>query len=406
VRARPLHEDDVAPSTEAADDPAPPPAPLPDPAPPHAFALRLDAELALRLRERHHAAPLYARLDRERAHLRSAFAWVESVTPQEVEAMTASGLEQFRRGDGWHADLCWRGEAIGSMGLHYLNGAGGSTEVGYWLSAEHRGRGLLTRAMRGLQRHFFEGRGLGRVAIGLVPGNARSEAVAARLGFTPEAVFRRAHRAPQGVTDLAFFGLLREAWAASPDGVAAVATPLPLPRFALRVDDDLQLALFERDDVDALHALVVAHRDHLAAWMPWAQSPTLEATRGFVEGRALAAIAEADGVEAGIWWRGALVGAIGIHGVHREPLRGSIGYWLAADAQGHGLVTRSVRALVAKAFEDLGFERLDIRADVANARSRAVPERLGFTLEGVLRREFFDGRRYVDQAVYGLLREG
>jgi ribosomal-protein-serine acetyltransferase len=404
VSMRPPFQDGASPpATDGSADPAPSPAALPDPAPPHAFALRLDAELALRLRERHHAAPLYARLDRERAHLRRAFAWVESVTPQETEAMTAEGLEQFRRGDGWHADLCWRGESVGSMGLHYLSAAGGSTEVGYWLGAEHQGRGLLTRAMRGLQRHLFEGRGLGRVAIGLVPGNARSEAVAARLGYTPEAVLRRAHRAPHGVTDLAFFGLLREEWAASP--AAAAATPLPLPRFALRVDDDLQLALLERDDVDALHALIVAHRDHLAPWMPWAQTPTLAATRGFVEGRALAAIAEADGVEAGIWWRGRLVGAMGIHGVQREPLRGSIGYWLAADAQGRGLVTRCVRALIAKAFDDLGYRRVDIRADVANARSRAVPERLGFAFEGVLRREFFDGRRFVDQAVYGLLRE-
>ena len=380
-------------------------APPDDPAPPHAFALRLDDELALRLRERHHAAPLYARLDRERALLSAALAWVANVTLQEVEAMTASGLDQFRRGDGWHADLCWRGEPIGSMGLHYLNGAGGSTEVGYWLAAAHQGRGLLTRAMRGLQRHFFEGRALGRVAIGLVPGNGRSEGVAARLGYAPEAVFRRAHRAPQGISDLAFFGLLREDWAVSGAAAAAAATPLPLPRFALRVDDDLQLALFERDDVEALHALVVANRDHLAAWMPWAQSPALDATRGFVEGRALTAIAEADGLEAGIWWRGRLVGAIGIHGVQREPLRGSIGYWLAADATGHGLVTRAVRALIAKAFDDLGYARVDVRADVANARSRAVPERLGLTFEGVLRREFYDGRRYVDQAVYGVLRE-
>jgi deoxyribose-phosphate aldolase len=117
VSARPPHEDDAAPATaEAPADPAPSPAAPPDPAPPHAFALRLDAELALRLRERHHAAPLYARLDRERAHLRSAFAWAERVTPQEVEAMTAAGLEQFRRGDGWHADLCWRGEPSGRWG--------------------------------------------------------------------------------------------------------------------------------------------------------------------------------------------------------------------------------------------------------------------------------------------------
>ena len=68
-------------------------------------------------------------------------------------------------------------------------------------------------------------------------------------------------------------------------------------------------------------------------------------------------------------------------------------------------MTRSVRALIAKAFLELGFERLDIRADVANARSRAVAERLGFTFEGVLRREAFSGSTYVDHAVYGLLRD-
>jgi len=375
-----------------------------DPAPRHAFALRLDDELALRLRERHHAASLYGRMDRDRGHLSRAFVWAAALTAADAEQLVASGLAQFRRGDGWQADLCWRGEVVGSMGLHYLHGAGGSTEVGYWLAAAYEGRGLLTRALRGLQRHFFEARGLGRVAIGLVPGNARSEAVVRRLGYAPEAVLRRAHLAPQGVTDLAFCGLTREAWLAS-GGSAAASGPLPLPRFALRVDDEVQLGLFERDDVAALHALVVAHHGHLAPWLPWAQAPTLAGTRGFVEGRALPAIAEADGLEAGIWWRGRLVGSIGIHGVQRQPLRGSIGYWLAADAQGRGVVTRAVRALLAKAFEDLGFERVDVRADVANARSRAVPERLGFAFEGVLRRAACDGRRYVDHAVYGLLRE-
>lgn len=297
------------------------------------------------------------------------------------------------------------GELVGSMGLHFLHGAGGSTEVGYWLASAYEGRGLLTRAMHGLQRHFFEARGLGRVAIGVVPGNACSEAVATRLGYAPEAVFRRAHLGPGGVTDLAFYGQLREAWQASGAAAATAAAPLPLPRFALRVDDEVELALYERDDLEALHALVVAQRRHLAAWMPWAQAPTLDATRGFIEGRALAAIADQDGFEVGIWWRGRLVGSIGLHGVQRRPDRASIGYWLAADAQGRGLVTRSVRALIAKAFLELGFERLDIRADVANARSRAVAERLGFTFEGVLRREAFSGSTYVDHAVYGLLRD-
>ncbi|MFU8887331.1 MAG: GNAT family N-acetyltransferase [Trueperaceae bacterium] len=376
-----------------------------DPAPPHAFALRLDDELALRLRERHHARELYERIDAERDHLvAGTLTWARDTNLEDAERMVVQGLGQFRRGDGWQADLCWRGRPVGSLGLHALDGPGGSTEVGYWLQQDFEGRGLVTRAMRGLHRQFFEGRGLDHVAIGAVRGNDRSEAVVRRLGYRPEAVLRHALLVDDESADLAFYGLLRSEWVAD-GGAGADPRPLPLPRFALRVDDELELGIPERPDADALHALIERDRERLGRWLPWAGSQTLEGTRGFIEGRALTAIAQADGFEAGVWWRGRLVGMVGIHAVRRQPRRGSIGYWLAREAEGHGLMTRAVRAVVAKGFGDLGFERLDIRADVENVRSRALPQRLGFRFEGVLRRSFFDGRRYVDQAVYGFLRD-
>ncbi len=372
-----------------------------DPAPRHAFALRLDESLALRLHERHHARELYERVNAERAHLSKAFGWAREATPESIDARLRHGLEQFRRGNGWHADLCWRGELVGAMWLHYLQGAGGSTEVGYWLGRAFEGRGLVTQAMRGLHRHFFEGLGMGRVAIGVDPRNPDSAAVARRLGYQDEAVLRHAYLGPDGrPAHLALHGLLREDW----EGSEASSSPLPLPRFALRVDDDLELGILEREDADALHGLVLANRERLARWMPWAHDPTRASTLGFIEGRALPALVDADGFELGIWWRGRLAGAAGVHGVSREPRRCSLGYWLTAEAEGNGLVTRAMRALLAKAFEDHGFERVDLRADVENVRSRAVAERLGIPFEGVLRREFWNGRRYVDLAVYALLR--
>ena len=378
------------------------PAPDPAPAPPHAFALRLDDELALRFSERHHAPDLYRRIDAEREHLAAAFGWARQATAASIEARLAGWLEQWRRSDGWHADLCWRGTPVGAMWLHMLQARGGSTEVGYWLIEAFEGRGLLTRAMQGLQRHFFEGRALGRVAIAVDPRNGESAAVARRLGYRPEAVLRHAHQGPDGSpAQLAFHGLLREDWEAAAGGAAG---PLPLPRFALRVDEELELALLERDDARPLAELVDANRAHLRPWMPWAHDTSPRATLGFIEQRALPAIAAADGFELGVWWRGRLVGACGMHSVGGPPKRGSLGYWLAADAQGHGLVTRAMRALTAKAFADHGCDRVDLRADVANARSRAVAERLGFRFEGVLPRAFWNGRAYVDQAVYALLR--
>lgn len=338
------------------------------PAPPHVFALHLDDELALRLRERHHAEEYYQRIDSDRAHLARAFAWGATATLEDVRGWVAAGLDQFRRGDGWAADLCWRGRLVGSMHLHFLDRAGGSTEIGYWIASAYEGRGLITRAIHGLLRHFYLGRGLGHVSIGLDPRNARSYAVVERLGFQPEAVLRRVHIGVDGEpSDLAFFGLLREEWEArrGPDQPYA---PLPLPRFALRAGDDIEVALLERDDVDALAALVAENQPHLVAWMPWALEPSVASIRAFVEGRALGAIAEADGFEAGIWWRGRLVGAVGVHDVSARMRRGSIGYWIDEDAQGHGVVTRAVRAVMARCFQEPFFDgkpyqRLDIRAD-------------------------------------------
>jgi ribosomal-protein-serine acetyltransferase len=380
-------------------DPAFAPLPSPDPAPPHAFALRLGDGLALRLRERHHIRELAARLAAEHEHLAPSFGWASRPGPEEASRQVQQGLARFRAGRGWHADLCEGGAVVGAMWLHDLQGPGGSTEVGYWLRRDVQGRGLITRAMGGLHRHFFEGRGLGRVAVAVEPGHARSEAVVRRLGYTPEAVLRGAHQAADGrVVDLAFHGLLREAW----PGPGADAGPLSLPRFALRVDDELQLGLFERADAAALEALIAANRDHLLPWMPWARDQDPAATLAFIEGRALTALERSEGAEGGIWWRGRLVGAAGIHSWSEQPRRGSVGYWLAADAQGHGLATRVSRALLAKAFDDLGAERVDLRADVANAPSRAVADRLGMRFEGVLPRELPSADGYVDMAVYAM----
>jgi ribosomal-protein-serine acetyltransferase len=371
-----------------------------DPAPPHAFAVRLDDELALRLVERHHAPALHARVAAQGAHLARAFGWARDASPESITARVAARLERFRRGDGWHADLCWYGEPVGGMWLRHLQRPGGSAEVGYWLARTAEKRGLATRAVRGLLRYCFDGRGLGRVAVAVDPRNEAAAAVAQRLGFRSEALLRRGHLAADGrPTDLAWYGLLREEWEAG-GGERGGA----LPRFALRADDELDLGLLERADAPALGALVEANRAYLRPWMPWAADTSANATLAFIEQRALPAIETANGFEVGLWWRGRLVGSGGLHSVRATPLRGSLGYWLAEHAQGHGLATRAMRAVLDKAFADHGFERVDLRADVGNLASRGVAERLGLRFEGILRREYWNGSAYVDLAVYALVR--
>ena len=63
-------------------------------------------------------------------------------------------------------------------------------------------------------------------------------------------------------------------------------------------------------------------------------------------------------------------------------------------------MTATVCAMLDHAFGPWGLARVEIRAGVANRRSRAIPERLGFREEGVLRAAERIGTRVIDHVVY------
>lgn len=173
---------------------------------------------------------------------------------------------------------------------------------------------------------------------------------------------------------------------------------------AIPVDAEVQLRVLEGRHARALFDLVDRNRDHLGRWMPWVETTrTARDTRAFID-RGREQLRRNDGFQAGIWYRGQLVGAIGFHYWNWDSRRTEIGYWLAAEAQGKGIMTRACRAMVDYALGNLKLNRVEIRAAVGNARSRALAGRLGFAREGVLREAEWTKDRLDDQVVYGLLR--
>lgn len=166
-------------------------------------------------------------------------------------------------------------------------------------------------------------------------------------------------------------------------------------RFELH--DGAYLRELRLDDLDGLYATARANHAHLAPWMPWAVEMRRSETEAWV----------ATSVEAGDQFvliaGGAIAGAIGFHRIDRRNAATSLGYWLGKDHQRTGLMTAAVRALISLAFGEWELHRVEICCAPGNARSRAIPERLGFTEEGVRRdgERFPDGFR--DLVVYSLL---
>ena len=171
-----------------------------------------------------------------------------------------------------------------------------------------------------------------------------------------------------------------------------------------RADDEVEVRVLTLADAPALFALTDGNRAHLRRWLPWVDDTrSAKDTATFIR-RGREQLRRDDGFQAGIWYRGELVGAIGYHTWNWVARRTEIGYWIAEPFQGKGIATRACRALVDYAFRGLGLGRVEIKAAAGNARSRAVAERLGFIQEGVLREAEYSSDGLVDQAVYGVLR--
>lgn len=80
--------------------------------------------------------------------------------------------------------------------------------------------------------------------------------------------------------------------------------------------------------------------------------------------------------------------------------------WIGHKFQGTGLNKHMKFLMIKYAFEDLGFEKVEFRIDERNQKSRKAVEKLGVTLEGILRKDTLmkDGFRR-STCCYGILKD-
>lgn len=100
---------------------------------------------------------------------------------------------------------------------------------------------------------------------------------------------------------------------------------------------------------------------------------------------------------------GALLACVGFHGIDRDTAE--VGYWCAPEARGNGVMSEAVAALCRWGFAELGLARIEWLAGVGNWASRAVAEKCGFTIEGLVRGGIRQRGTRVDGWLGGLLKD-
>ncbi|TVY10545.1 GNAT family N-acetyltransferase [Paenibacillus cremeus] len=158
----------------------------------------------------------------------------------------------------------------------------------------------------------------------------------------------------------------------------------------------------------AVNQAIRASIEELKPWLPFAQSvPSVEESEAWIRDSAAKWITR-ENLMLLVFLKetGQLVASSGLHRMNWRVPKFEIGYWIDTRFSGQGYMTEAVQGITAFAFDELHARRVEIRCDPNNVKSRAIPERLGFILEGILRNDAVsaDGSQLRDTCVFAKIK--
>jgi ribosomal-protein-serine acetyltransferase len=176
-------------------------------------SILIDDELLLRSWQPEDALELYKATNASRQHLRGWLNWVDNSTkPEHASQFIQLTLQQLHAQEGLALGIFYKRQVIGGIGMHQWDHATKRAFLGYWISKEYEGKGIVHKCMSRFIDFLFEKAGLNKLEIHYMPQNKRSAKVAERLGFKPEGLIRQSHINNGIVYDLMITGLLKNEW--------------------------------------------------------------------------------------------------------------------------------------------------------------------------------------------------
>lgn len=173
----------------------------------------------------------------------------------------------------------------------------------------------------------------------------------------------------------------------------------------INVDENINLELIAAQHATGLYTVITANRAHFSEFLAWGDNAkSLDNFMNYIKNCELQ-YQEGSEINFVILLHGIPVGKMGLHYINTQNKCAEMGYWLSKSEEGKGIITRSCKALIGFGFGELGLNRIEILAAEGNVRSLAIPKRLNFTKEGVLRQAELVNGKFLDLVLYSILKE-
>ena len=178
-----------------------------------------------------------------------------------------------------------------------------------------------------------------------------------------------------------------------------------IANFQNKASGDFNLKLLSVSDAPKMFEAIQANRENLKQWLGWVDNVKTNDDCIIYIDECLRNFKKMSALTMGIWVKENFVGSVRLSSIDVANKKAHIGFWLSENYHGKGIMTKSCRMIINYAFEVMGLERIEILCASKNYKSRAVPQRLNFMQEGVLRHYAVLRDSFQDMVMYSMLKQ-
>lgn len=172
----------------------------------------------------------------------------------------------------------------------------------------------------------------------------------------------------------------------------------------ISVNKNVRLETIKLSMAPVIFSTIERDRMYLQTWLPFIEmTHQISDTEKFIQSIVNQPAGKKDDIYS-IWYNEEFAGLIGFKDTDWLNRKTELGYWLAENMQGKGIVSNCVGKLIRYAFQKLKLNRIQIKVAVGNSKSAAVPQKLGFIFEGIERAGELQNQKYHNLEIYSLLK--
>ena len=172
----------------------------------------------------------------------------------------------------------------------------------------------------------------------------------------------------------------------------------------IKVNDIISLELLDEKHAEPVYHLIDENRNYLNQWLPWVEHmQSITDFKNYISKTKNQYNAGTD-IAFVIIYKNEPAGRIGLHYIDLQNKSASIGYWLGQNFEKKGIIITCCKELINYAFSTLELNRLEIKCGTGNLKSSAIPERLLFKKEGIIREGEYVNNTFIDLFLFSMLK--